>query len=133
VSDEGVTVEFDQGKRVYQPGEMLAGGFFFSPAEGQELQAVEISVLWFTEGKGDEDMAVHHFQRISFGGDEVASDPPEPRFSTRLPRSPLSYEGVIVKIRWCVRVRVFFSQGRDVVGEAPFQLGDLPVAMEAIQ
>src|SRR5262249_31462467 len=98
VNDEGVTVKFDQGKRVYQPGELLSGGFFFSPAEGRELQAVEISVLWFTEGKGDEDMALHHFQRISFSGDDVASDPPEPRFSTRLPRSPLSYEGVIVKI-----------------------------------
>ena len=47
------------------------------------------------------------------------------RFSTTLPASPLSYDGVIVKIRWCVRVRVFPRQGKEVVGELPFVLGEI--------
>jgi hypothetical protein len=38
----------------------------------------------------------------------------------------LSYEGQIVKIRWCVRVRAFLPPGKDVVGQKVFQLGDVP-------
>ena len=30
--------------------------------QGNGIQAVEASVLWYTEGKGDEDMVVHYFE-----------------------------------------------------------------------
>jgi hypothetical protein len=49
-------------------------------------------------------------------------------FGTDLPASPLSYEGVIVKIRWCVRVRIFFVGGRDFVSEHVFDVGTIPPA-----
>ena len=48
------------------------------------------------------------------------------RFKTTLPASPLSYDGEIVKIRWCVRVRAFLRRGKEVFFEQPFQLGDIP-------
>ena len=51
--------------------------------------------------------------------------------TTTLPASPLSYEGVIVKVRWCLRVRVFFTRGRDFVSEHVFAVGDLPPARPA--
>ena len=47
-------------------------------------------------------------------------------FSTTLPTSPLSYDGVIVKIQWCVRIRVFLNRGRDFSGEQSFWLGQIP-------
>ena len=37
----------------------------------------------------------------------------------------MSYEGQIIKLRWCVRVRVFPHRGKEVVGEKAFQLGDV--------
>jgi hypothetical protein len=49
-------------------------------------------------------------------------------FTTPLPQSPLSYEGVIVKVRWCVRVRLFFEGSRDFVSEHVFTLGRIPPA-----
>ena len=49
-------------------------------------------------------------------------------FGDLLPRSPLSYEGMIVKVRWCVRVRLFFEGGRDFVSEHVFEVGDIPAA-----
>ncbi len=56
-------------------------------------------------------------------------DPRRPdRFSTTLPQSPLSYDGQIVKIRWCVRVRVIFKRGRDLVAQKIFRLGNVPPA-----
>ena len=53
------------------------------------------------------------------------------RFSTTLPQSPLSYDGQIVKIRWCVRVRVIFKRGRDLVADKVFRLGNVPPAKPA--
>jgi hypothetical protein len=69
---------------------------------------------------------VHDFRRLAVeDGDWV--DPRYPgRFSTVLPNSPLSYRGLIVKLRWCVRVRVFLARDKEVVGEMPFQLGNVP-------
>jgi hypothetical protein len=118
-----VRIRLDGNGRVYCPGETLAGSYRLEAVAPQEVRAVEVSVLWHTEGKGDEDLAVHDFRRLSVeNGDPI--DPCRPgRFGAVLPNSPLSYRGVIVKIRWCVRVRVFLTRGREVVGEIHFRLG----------
>jgi hypothetical protein len=51
---------------------------------------------------------------------------PEGTFAFQLPTSPMSYEGVIVKIRWCIRLRIFFESGRDHVSEHVFTVGRVP-------
>ncbi len=121
-----VRIRFEGNGRVYQPGETLSGEYRLESIGRDEVRAVEVSVLWHSEGKGDEDLAVHQFRRLAVeDGDWI--DPRYPgRFSTVLPNSPLSYRGLIVKLRWCVRVRVFLSRDREVVGELPFQLGEVP-------
>jgi len=123
-----LNLQLHEGRKSYQPGETLSGEYRVTSCDSTELRAVEISVLWYTEGKGDEDLAVHHFERVSLDdGQQVDLEKPR-RFSTVLPNSPLSYEGVIVKICWCVRVRLFLARGKEVVEERPFQLGDVPAA-----
>ncbi len=92
------------------------------------VRAAELSVLWYTAGKGEEDFAVHHFERHV---DDVAKplDLRVPlRFSTVLPPSPLSYDGKIVKICWCVRVRLFMPHAQEAVAELPFPLGGVAPA-----
>ena len=42
--------------------------------------------------------------------------------------SPLSYEGIIIKIQWCIRVRIFLHNGNEHVHDQPFLLGNIPVA-----
>ena len=121
-----IVIRFDDDRRAYQPGDTLAGESWCESIDAGQLKAIEVSVLWHTEGKGDEDMAVHAFWRR-----DAAADPPlDPRrpepFSTTLPNSPLSYAGQIIKVRWCVRVRVFPLRGREIVGEKCFQLGNVP-------
>ncbi len=49
-------------------------------------------------------------------------------FATRLPPSPLSYAGVIVKITWSVRLRLCMRRGKDVLHELAFRLGAVPPA-----
>jgi hypothetical protein len=68
----------------------------------------------------------HHFERL-------VDEPTRPldlriprRFATVMPASPLSYDGVIVKVCWCVRVRLYLSQGQETVTEIPFSFGNVP-------
>lgn len=120
-----VRIRFDGNGRVYRPGETLSGEYRIESVAADEIKAVEVSVLWYTEGKGDEDLAVHDFWRSSAeAGDGLDLRRPG-HFSTVLPKSPLSYRGVLVKIRWCVRVRVFLTRGREVMGELAFRLGEV--------
>ena len=123
-----VRIRFDGNGRVYRPGETLSGEYRIESVAPEEIKAVEVSVLWYTEGKGDEDLAVHGFWRVSADNGDTLELPRPGRFSTVLPRSPLSYRGVLVRIRWCVRVRVFLTRGREVMGELAFRLGDVPAA-----
>ncbi len=126
MNEPSVRLLLDGNRRVYQPGETLAGEYRLESLKLAEPTAIEISVLWHTEGQGDEDLAVHHFERLC-AGEQPGVDLRQPRrFSTRLPLSPLSYQGEIVKICWCVRVRVFLPRGKELLSEAPFQLGALP-------
>jgi hypothetical protein len=140
-----VTIQLDPGHRAYVPGETLAGRFRWDVFQPDKVQSVELSVLWYTEGKGDEDFGVHYFEehkvhvaaslrdaKTSLGetrprdADPLGERPAWRPFATKLPHSPLSYDGPLVKIRWCVRVRVFLESGKDVVGEKIFRLGNLP-------
>ena len=115
-----------RGNRQYFPGETLAGSYVLEEIRNDLISEVEISVLWYTEGKGSEDFGIHAFwRRSNQAGDWI--DPRRPgRFSTPLPQSPLSYQGVLIRINWVVRVRVFLTDGEQLVEEVPFRLGDLP-------
>lgn len=123
-----VTIRLDDNGRVYHPGETLSGEYRLGSIARDDVKAVEVSVLWHTEGKGDEDLAVHKFWPLSVEeGDRIDTRLPG-RFSTTLPNSPLSYDGVIVKLRWCVRVRVFLASGKELMVQQPFRLGQVPAA-----
>ena len=123
-----IQLTLDSPTARYQPGDRLTGRFVVAPSQPGAARAAELSVLWYTAGKGDEDMNVHHFERI-------VDEPARPldlhvphRFSTELPASPLSYDGEIVKVCWCVRLRLFLPQGQESMMEAPFRLGEVPAA-----
>ena len=120
-----LSLQLRNPRHVYYPGEELECECQVDAVEISEIQAVETSVLWYTEGKGDEDLGVHFFER------RVPSDVDNGdlrilhRFTTVLPSSPLSYPGEIVKVRWCVRVRLFLRRGKELFFEQPFVLGSV--------
>jgi hypothetical protein len=128
-----ISIQIDERQKVFEPGEVLAGAFQIDAVEPSELSAVEISVLWFTEGTGDEDMGVHYFERWSVADVPELNLHQRRRFQTVLPNSPLSYEGLSVKICWCVRVRVYLRKGRDFVAESAFQLGSVALWPEHVK
>ena len=114
-----------RGSRIYYPGETLAGSYYLGNLGNEPIDAVEVSVLWHTEGKGNEDFGIHEFWRRSVSdGDWIDNSTPG-RFHTKLPNSPLSYDGELVKIFWLIRIRVFLSDGREIVDEHSFRLGNI--------
>lgn len=119
-----VAVFFSQTDRVFFPLDPIEVRYEVDGLDDDPPLAVEHSVLWFTEGKGEEDIGVHFFERVR----EPAAASLAGELTCRLPPSPLSYEGLIVKIRWCVRIRMFFEGGRDFVSEHIFELGHVPAA-----
>lgn len=78
--------------------------------------------MWYTEGKGDEDLNVHHFERWTESQLRQLDLYKPASLHCELPYSPVSYEGTLVRIRWCVRLRMFCSAGREIVAQAPFRL-----------
>lgn len=115
-------------RKVYAAGDELLCEYQIDAIDSAEIQAVEASVIWLTEGKGEEDLGVHFFERRLPGDAEDGDLRPMRRFRVMLPNSPLSYDGAIVRIRWCVRVRLFAKRGREFVLEHPFTLGSVPPA-----
>ena len=79
-----------------------------------------MSVLWHTEGKGDEDLAVHFFRRYDVSDLQSIRGGESQPIQCRLPASPLSYRGTLIKIQWGVRVRVFVDDGPEAVAQHPF-------------
>ena len=85
------------------PGDLLCGSYQVVVGEADELDAVEVSVLW-RRRRGDEDLGVHLFERHTSQSSG--------RFATTLPASPLSYDGRIVKICWWFVVCCLARPGR---------------------
>ena len=62
-NEPAVIIRLTGNGRIYRPGENLTGEYAFEELSPEHIKALEVSVLWYTEGKGDEDMAVHKFWR----------------------------------------------------------------------
>jgi hypothetical protein len=124
--DPLISIQLLGPARTYQPHDTLVCEYQLDAIEPTDIVAVEASVLWFTEGKGDEDLSVHYFDRRT-PSDVVDGDLRSLRhIECKLPASPLSYQGLLFQIRWCVRVRVFLKGGRDIFADEIFQLGNIP-------
>lgn len=113
-------------QQAMEPGEQLEFEVSIHRVAPELVERLEVSVLWFTEGKGSEDRGVHFFHSLDH--DELVADFDTPkRLSTVLPNNPLSYDGKLFRIRWCVRLRLFLRDGRRISAEKPFYLGHLTV------
>lgn len=108
----------------YQPGDLLLCNYRLEVKDDVKLTAVETSVIWFTSGKGQEDIGVQFFERRQKADlDELEHDTAQ-KLTVRLPNTPLSYDGLIVKIGWSVRVRVFLEGGNQLSFDSEFRLGN---------
>ena len=117
-----ISIQIQGNRPCFQPGEVIECDYQIDAVPAEDLTAVEASVLWYTEGKGGEDLGVHYFER-RLPSDADGDLRQWRRFQTTLPNSPLTYDGALIRIRWCVRVRAILRQGKQCCHEHPFRLG----------
>ncbi len=88
-----------EDRRHFRPGEELAG------AAGWELdqppQAVEVRLIWFTRGKGSEDVGVA--DTVRFERPQAAEARP---FRFQLPAAPSSFSGRLISLVWALEMVV---------------------------
>ncbi len=114
-------------QQVLEPGENLEFEYSVHRVSAQLIERLEVSVLWYTEGKGSEDIGVHFFRSIPRS--ELSKSPlaESHRVETILPANPLSFDGRLFKIRWCIRLRLFLCDRSEITTERAFYLGHLTV------
>jgi len=103
-------------------GQPLTASWLLTRVTPDLVEGLEASIMWYTEGKGDEDLNVHYFQRWNDSQLRELDLSRRHQLHCPLPVTPLSYEGTLLRIRWCVRLRLFCSAGLDAVAQVPFQL-----------
>lgn len=119
--DPLLSIQIYNDPPVYRPGDSMRFDFQIDAIAAVDLSAVEASIVWTTEGKGDEDLGIHFFER------RIATDADGDLRSLRtchvtLPNSPLSYHGELLQVRWKARVRIFVRGGAEYCVEKPFIL-----------
>ncbi|MBX3422861.1 MAG: hypothetical protein KF752_15010 [Pirellulaceae bacterium] len=113
----------------FQAGDTLEFEYSIQRISAQLIDRLEVSVVWSTEGKGSDELGVIHFE--SHVRSDLAKRPlSQPRrVSTLLPSTPHSFEGRLFKIRWCIRLRLFLGDGREIAAEQTFYLGQATTAV----
>ena len=115
-------IEIELERHELFPGDILIGEFRIRKLDEPLISAIEISVLWTTDGKGEEDIGVHFFERKQSLPAAAYLD--SHKMTTVLPSTPLSYSGRILNVLWLVRVKVFFEDGSSKTEDCPFLLGN---------
>ncbi|RMF41419.1 MAG: hypothetical protein D6753_09615 [Planctomycetota bacterium] len=106
-----------------EPLELLEFEYRVQRVDPEDVERVEVSVMWYTEGKGSTDLGVHYFESLTDDEVQRLLRTESRVIATTLPGGPLSYDGQLFKLRWCVRLRVYLKDGREVTAEQPFSLG----------
>ena len=121
-----INIFLDSKDYIYHPGDCLTGSYRILDVKTDQINSVELSVLWHTEGKGDEDMTVIDYHSLSRQREDWINPHNPFKIETQLPSAPLSYEGLIIKIRWAARVRMTLVSGEEIIAERGFFLKNKP-------
>jgi len=122
VSDKA-TITITVDRQSYAPGGNVTGLVRIETPDALKINKVDVMLEWKTSGKGDKDSAQIDVQEIVKGGqiDGLVEVP----YSLMLPAAPCSYHGRLIKIEWCVKVRIDRPWAFDIYGEWPFVVSTL--------
>lgn len=93
-------IEFERGKTVFAPGERVRGNVRWLLAEpaGSE-EPLELSLFWYTEGRGTRDVGVVERIEIPAAGAFGSKD-----FDLALPNGPYTFSGKLISLIWAVEL-----------------------------
>ena len=90
-----LTIRVDAGRDAFGPGEAIRGVLEW--ARDEAADAVELRLLWYTEGRGDQDVGVARTLRIESPGAAGST-----AFDWEAPSGPWSCSGRLLSIRWAL-------------------------------
>ena len=96
-----IAIDLDGGAAL-APGERAAGRI-----RGDGHGELVVSLLWYTAGRGTEDVTIVAQERVAVDG---AIEVP---FAFDLPEQPWSFSGTLISLRWALEASV--EPGSDVV------------------
>jgi hypothetical protein len=92
-------IELEQDKTAYQPGETIAGTVRWQLETPPK--DVVLRLLWYTQGKGDEDAGLAQEIRLENPGlSEQRS------FRLNAPNGPYSFSGTLISLTWALELVV---------------------------
>lgn len=106
-------------------GEVVDGLPFFEPLQevrgrvevavdsAVECRGLAVRLIWYTEGRGDEDKGVLDEVSI-YQGRLTEGYPVSGAFAFRLPNEPWSFGGHYISVVWAIEVQVDVPMGRDL-------------------
>ena len=103
----------------YEPLAEVVGTVSLTTDSSMECRHIWLRLIWFSEGRADED--VEKFDELDIGlgglrpGEPVRSD-----FRFALPPAPWSYAGTYVSIVWAIEVVIDLPMARDIVHRERF-------------
>jgi hypothetical protein len=97
------SIAIDGGRDRFEPGEPIRGRVEWTLEEAPS--ALEIRLLWYTEGRGDRDVGVARTLR-----EEGLSSLGTRSFDFEAPAGPCSCSGRLISIRWAIEAS--FLPGR---------------------
>ena len=120
------SIRLELAAPAYPPRGELAGVFVIAGGPPPDTKSIEFSILWHTSGKGTEDIGVVHYQAWKTNNGTLDAMPNPNTFAVKLPSTPWSYDGQLIKIHWLARLRLRWEslgRSREVVKDVEFTLG----------
>lgn len=90
-----IEIFLDEDRRAFRPGDSLAGRVRWQLASMPK--SLEVRLLWYTEGKGDQDVGLVESQPCPGAGRSG-----EHAFRFVLPAGPYSFSGQLISLLWAV-------------------------------
>ena len=93
-----LSITLDGERRAYRPGERVRGTVSWMVDEAPESVAVHL--VWYTEGKGDQEVGLAAGAELRPGTEGSAE------FDLELPPGPWSFSGKLISLLWAVELAV---------------------------
>lgn len=93
-----LSITLDGERRTYRPGERVRGTVSWM-VEGAP-ESVAVHLVWYTEGKGDQDVGVAASAELQPGTEGSAE------FDLEVPAGPWSFAGKLISLLWAVELAV---------------------------
>lgn len=104
-----IQIETEGGANAFLPGETIIGTVSWQLEP--PLESVELRLIWYTEGKGDQDLEI--VETAAFHSPGVVD---RRAFTVRLPEGPFSFSGKLISLLWALEA---VAQPNDRAGRLP--------------